>query len=241
MIDASATVRALASTPSSAASVFARTDELRVVLITVAASSAEPVMVKEIVAVVSVVIGDATEMDVVFSTLVSEDVRALVRAAVALASALRLSPPVGVMTITKVTTKLSSDRRRLADESISTSQPVLFPQKLLCTPARSSSSLWSPAAAPRSTARVERCWMTTSALSSSTPSEVASDALSMLALRLLVAAAPSETLVLALNASGAYGGGVGGGLGGGGLGGGRGGLEGGGDGGKGGEKIASKE
>ena len=75
------------------ARVLASVPALSVVLAALAASAASPCIVKEMVAVVAVVIGVATLMDVVLRAVESADVSELVRAAVALASAARLAPP----------------------------------------------------------------------------------------------------------------------------------------------------
>jgi hypothetical protein len=97
------TLKLLADTPSSLASVVEIVFELSVVLRAVSASEGVPWTVKDIVAVVSVVIGVDT-LTLVLSVVERLEVRAFVRLAVAAASVLRLSPPDGVNTMINVTT-----------------------------------------------------------------------------------------------------------------------------------------
>jgi hypothetical protein len=133
--DVDSTDNELTGTPSSLERVLVTVVELSVVLSTPSASEGVPSTAKDIVAVVSVVMGVAT-VTAAFNTLERLEVRALVRLAVAFASISRLSLPDGISTMMNVTTKFCSDRRRPDDVATSTLHPVSPAQKLLSTESR---------------------------------------------------------------------------------------------------------
>ena len=201
------------------ARVLASVPALSVVLAALAASAASPCIVKEMVAVVAVVIGVATLMDVVLRAVESADVSELVRAAVALASAARLAPPVGVITISNVSVAdwrrrpyqvRCDDSERRREPAIRTSQPLAPPQTLVVTGPRKEAG---SASAGMASSRLDVCVISTVAPSVA-PTADASDAARAEAFSPAVAAAPKETAVDATNATGGCGGGDGGELGG---------------------------
>ena len=136
MMVACCTTRLLASTPSAVARLLVMAVELRAVATALVACEEEPTWVKEMVAVVAVVIGVVTLTDAP-KAVERDDVSELVSVARVDELTARLAEPLGATTMANVTTYDDCNcRRPLEDVSTCTSQLESPPQTLVFTDER---------------------------------------------------------------------------------------------------------